>query len=152
MADEKPILLIAEDEQGVAETLVALAKRWGFEPRLFDNGQATLEELQSIGRPVVLLTDHGLKNGRDGSNLTGFDINTEVKKRYPDMPVIMLSGNGNNRKQAEAEGMMFFVKGGYTINELKTAIEAAQRKLEGGRTPMDHATRPTQGGSKGLFD
>ncbi len=138
---DKPILLIAEDDAGVAETLVALTSRWGFEPRLFDNGQATLEELQRIGHPVLLLTDHGLKNGANGRNMTGFDINAAVKALHPNMPVIMLSGDARNQMRAEAEGMTFFVKGG-NANGLKVGLEAAQRKLDGGRGPMDHVERP----------
>lgn len=152
MADEKPILLIAEDDSMVGATLKRVLGST-YDIRLFESGTAALAELQKIGRPVVLMTDYGLEQEPEGVSLNGLEVIKRARAMQENIPVILYTGYASDetRQQANKFDVPVLLKGS-DRQDILDAVAAAQRKLEGGKSPIEHATRRPQSGQRGFFD
>ncbi|MBI3585635.1 MAG: sigma-54-dependent Fis family transcriptional regulator [Ignavibacteriales bacterium] len=85
MADK--LIYIVDDEDTIARLLEHwVTKRWGYQSRTFINGESCLEALDD--NPDLILLDIMLPG------IGGVEILKEIKKRFPDLPVIMLSAQG----------------------------------------------------------
>ncbi|MBI4429919.1 MAG: sigma-54-dependent Fis family transcriptional regulator, partial [Ignavibacteriales bacterium] len=82
MADK--LVYIVDDEQSVAKLLeIWVTQKWGYRARLFENGEACLEALDEGGD--IILLDLNLPG------IGGEEMLKEIKRRFPDLPVIVLS-------------------------------------------------------------
>lgn len=85
MADK--LIYIVDDEDTIARLLEHwVTKRWGYQSRTFTNGESCLDALGD--NPDLVLLDIMLPG------IGGVEILKEIKKRSPDLPVIMLSAQG----------------------------------------------------------
>jgi DNA-binding NtrC family response regulator len=86
MARER-LIYVVDDEETIARLLEHwVTKKWGYQSRVFTSGEACLEDLNVA--PDVILLDIMLPG------IGGVDTLREIKQRYPDLPVIMLSAQG----------------------------------------------------------
>ncbi|MFH0990527.1 MAG: sigma-54 dependent transcriptional regulator [bacterium] len=80
-------IFIVDDEEPIYRLLEHwVTKRWGYESRIFTSGEALLENFDED--PDLILLDIMLPG------MSGLDVIKEIKQRYPDLPVIMLSAQG----------------------------------------------------------
>ena len=88
---------------------------------LADSGREALEKLET--RPDVAIIDYKMP-GMDGYELLG-----KMHERYPDLPVIMLTGHGTltSARQAIAKGAFDFLIKPCDINLLSSRIKDAYR-------------------------
>ncbi|MBI3577918.1 MAG: sigma-54-dependent Fis family transcriptional regulator [Ignavibacteriales bacterium] len=85
MADK--LIYIVDDEDTIARLLEHwVTKRWGYQSRTFINGESCLDAMGD--NPDLILLDIMLPG------IGGVEILKEIKKRSPDLPVIMLSAQG----------------------------------------------------------
>jgi two-component system catabolic regulation response regulator CreB len=82
----KPIVLIVEDEPGIADTLQYALRTEGFEPRWCASGEAALE--QAAGVALVIL-DVGLPD------IGGFEVFKRLRARRDDLPVLFLTARAD---------------------------------------------------------
>jgi two-component system response regulator AtoC len=81
------LVYVVDDEETILRLLEHwISKKWGYETKLFRSGEALLESLIEV--PDVVLLDIMLPG------IGGVETLTEIKQRYPDLPVIMLSAQG----------------------------------------------------------
>jgi len=81
------LIYIVDDEETIAHLLEHwVTKKWGYEARVFATAETCLQDLTAV--PDVILLDIMLPG------IGGVDALKEIKKRYPDLPVIMLSAQG----------------------------------------------------------
>lgn len=85
----RSLLYIVEDEETVSRLLDHWVKRWGYEARIFPQGEHCLDALGDD--PDLVLMDIMMPG------IGGVETLREIKKRDPSLPVIMLSA------QAELE-------------------------------------------------
>jgi len=86
-------ILLVDDDVAVRQTLAALLRASGQDVIEADSGAAALDWLEST--PVdLVLTDLGMPQ------VTGWEVARAAKARRPDLPVILLTGWGD---QAETE-------------------------------------------------
>jgi CheY-like chemotaxis protein len=78
-------ILMVDDEAQFRTTTERILSRRGFETVLAANGQEAIEKLD--GNPDVVVLDIKMP-GMDGHQTLA-----EMKKRLPDLPVIMLTGH-----------------------------------------------------------
>ncbi len=80
-------ILVVDDEEGIRRSLAGILSDEGFETTLVENGDRALA---SIGRdaPDLVLLDIAMP-GRDG-----VEILIELRERWPELPVVMMSGHG----------------------------------------------------------
>ncbi|QPM92241.1 ATP-binding protein [Pseudooceanicola algae] len=88
-ADEvRATVLLAEDEPGLRDLLVATLERKGFEVIAAENGINALK-LATMGPKIdLLLTDIVMPGGVDG-----FELARSLRESFPDLPVLYLTGN-----------------------------------------------------------
>lgn len=86
----KTDILVIDDEKDITNLVSDILKDEGFSPRVAnrsDNALAALAERV----PAAIILDIWLQ----GSELDGLGILEIVQKKYPEVPVIMISGHGN---------------------------------------------------------
>lgn len=99
MTNEHPIpikLLIADDEQEFASTLVTRLKLRNFEVTMVNSGLDALDEIDK-NTPDVLLLDLKMPD------LDGLEVLARLRENHPKLKVIILTGHGSF--EAGKEGM-----------------------------------------------
>jgi two-component system catabolic regulation response regulator CreB len=82
----RPVILIVEDEPGIADTLQYALRTEGFEPRWCDSGEAALA--QADGAALVIL-DVGLPD------LSGFEVFKRLRARSDTQPILFLTARAD---------------------------------------------------------
>jgi len=84
-------MLVVDDEVAVRTTIGDLLTAAGHQPVLAGSGEEALAQLAvTRGAFDVVLTDLGMPG------LTGWDVIERVKARWPDLPVILVTGWGEH--------------------------------------------------------
>lgn len=90
MAQTKRYIFLVDDEPIQNEMLKDyLSERFLYDIRIFDNGEEALENMH-LNPEIVVLDYHLNAHKRDAKN--GVDILRDIKDKYPNTQVIMLSG------------------------------------------------------------
>ncbi|MDX1917232.1 MAG: sigma-54 dependent transcriptional regulator [Rickettsiaceae bacterium] len=124
-------VLVVEDETDIRDLICLILKEEGFSPRGAANSQQVFN-LISEKVPNAIVLDIWLQ----GSDLDGLGILELIKKRYPLMPVIIISGHGNIETAVSAikMGAYDYIEKPFTHEKLmivlKRACEAAKLKRE----------------------
>jgi two-component system response regulator AtoC len=118
-------VLVIDDDPGVREYLEALVSRQGYAVYAVSGGEEALRDLDRI-RPDLVTLDVVL----DG--MDGLEILRKLKKRIPDVPVVMLSGHGQARTIVEAMklGASDFLRKPFEVEELELAFQKALETRE----------------------
>jgi two-component system, OmpR family, catabolic regulation response regulator CreB len=82
----KPIVLIVEDEPGIADTLQYALRTEGFEPRWCATGEAALAQ---AGDVALVILDVGLPD------IGGFEVFKRLRAGRDDLPVLFLTARGD---------------------------------------------------------
>jgi two-component system response regulator AtoC len=116
-------VLVIDDDPGVRDYMEALVSRQGYRVFAVADGEQALKGLQET-RPDLITLDVVLP-GMDGLATLG-----QLKKRLPDVPVVMLSGHGQARNIVEAMrlGASDFLRKPFEVEELELAFQKALEK------------------------
>jgi two-component system response regulator AtoC len=113
-------VLVIDDDPGVREYLEALVSRQGYEACAVSSGEEALRTLDRT-RPDLVTLDVVLEG------MDGLETLRQLKKRLPDVPVVMLSGHGQARTIVEAMrlGASDFLRKPFEVEELELAFQKA---------------------------
>ena len=116
-------VLVIDDDPGVRDYMEALVSRQGYEVRAVADGEEALGSLQRA-RPDLITLDVVLPG------MDGLAVLAELKKRLPEVPVVMLSGHGQARNIVEAMrlGASDFLRKPFEVEELELAFQKALEK------------------------
>lgn len=90
MATQKRYIFLVDDEPFQNEMLKDfLSERFIYEVKSFENGETALQNMQY--NPEIVILDYHLSSQKPGAK-NGVEILKEIKDRYPETQVIMLSG------------------------------------------------------------
>jgi DNA-binding NtrC family response regulator len=92
------MVLVVDDEQAVRESIKMILEYEGFSVRFAPHGKAALEGLKSGGVDLMLLD---IKM----PGIDGMKVLETVRRDYPAMPVVMISGHGTIENAVEATRM-----------------------------------------------
>ena len=124
-------ILIVEDESDIRELITDILKEEGFNPRTTSNSTEAFE-LINERVPTAVILDIWLQ----GSDLDGLGILEIIKKRYPLMPVLVISGHGTIQTAVTAIklGAFDYLEKPFTQDKLlivlKRACESSKLKRE----------------------
>ncbi|MCH2163074.1 MAG: sigma-54 dependent transcriptional regulator [Marinovum sp.] len=115
-------ILIVDDERDIRELISDILKDEGFSTRLAGTSQACMKELEA-GPPSLLILDIWLKD----SAMDGIDILKIVKRDYPQVPCVIISGHGNIEIAVAAikQGAYDFIEKPFNIDQLLVVIRRA---------------------------
>lgn len=109
-------VLVVDDEPVILQTMSAVLESDGFVVRVAQDGFAGLKVLRDTP-PDIIISDLRMPN------MSGFEFLSIVRRRFPHVPVIAISG------EYISDGMppgllmdVFYQKGGYTQGELFATI------------------------------
>jgi DNA-binding NtrC family response regulator len=115
-------ILIVDDELNMRLVLAAMLKKEGYEVTAASNGAEALQILKS-GPVAAVITD--LKMPQiDGMELLG-----RVSRKYPDIPVIIITAHGTVATAVEAlkKGALDYITKPFELEELKNVVSKAIR-------------------------
>ena len=107
-------ILVVDDDSSILQTSAAVLKNKGYEVRGAEDGFAALSELRR-SLPDVIISDLAMPN------MSGFELLSVVRRRFPHIPVVVISGKfegSSNGAIADA----FFSKAQYTTEQLFAKI------------------------------
>ena len=145
-------ILITDDERDIRELIGDILQDEGFETRLAANSTECID-LLTQERPSLMILDIWLKD----SNMDGIDILKVVKRDYPDVPCVIISGHGNIEIAVAAikQGAYDFIEKPFNIDQLMVVIRRAMEtsRLRHENTELKRKDGPTGEmiGSSGVF-
>lgn len=87
---DAPNILLIDDEEAFVTTLQERLEMRGFSPRIALNGKSGLEMIEAEPPDVVVL-DLRMPG------MSGIEVLKVIRRQWPGMPVIMLSGHGSDQ-------------------------------------------------------
>lgn len=103
MADERPYVLIVDDERVIADTLHLILESQGYASRSFYSGEEALG-FATEHPPLMLISDVIM------TGMTGFDLAIRLKQIIPGCTVLLISGQVATERlleQANQSGQSF---------------------------------------------
>jgi two-component system nitrogen regulation response regulator NtrX len=115
-------ILIVDDERDIRELISDILRDEGFTTRLAANSSEAMREV-STAQPALMILDIWLKD----SDMDGIDILKAVKRDYPGVPVVIISGHGNIEIAVAAikQGAYDFIEKPFNIDQLMVVIRRA---------------------------
>jgi DNA-binding response OmpR family regulator len=116
---EKIKVLMVDDEAQFRATTKKILVRKGFDTRLAASGEEALDKLDE--KPDVVILDIKMPG------MDGHQVLEEIRTRYPDLPVIMLTGHGARYSALEArdQGAFDYLSKPCDVNLLAAKIKDA---------------------------
>ena len=127
-------ILITDDERDIRELISDILQDEGFTTRLAGNSDACMAEIAKAP-PALMILDIWLKD----SNMDGIDILKCVKRDYPDIPIVIISGHGNVELAVAAikQGAYDFIEKPFNIDQLMVVIRRAMETSKLRRENID---------------
>jgi two-component system nitrogen regulation response regulator NtrX len=119
-------VLIVDDEKDIRNLITDILQDEGFRCSSAKNSDEALDKI-SKSTPNLVLLDIWLQN----SNLDGLGILEEIKKKYPSIPVIMISGHGTIEIAVNAikMGAYDYIEKPFTSSKLLVTVKRAAEAL-----------------------
>jgi len=111
-AEHDATVLVAEDDEHVAELVAEMLRELGYKSRRGATAAETLRLLEETG-PFDLVLSDMIMPGK----MNGLELAQEVVRREPGMPVVLMTGYSEAAASAAAEGFPLLVKP-YTIEAM----------------------------------
>ncbi len=125
-------ILIVDDEQDIRLLVAGILEDEGYQPRVAGDSAAALAMLEASPPPALMILDIWLQ----GSDLDGMELLKLLRRKHPDLPVIMISGHGNIETAVSAIklGAYDFIEKPFQSDRLllqvTRALEAAELRRE----------------------
>jgi two-component system response regulator HydG len=124
--NDKPSVLVIDDETGILESLRILLKNEGYSPTIASGGKQGLEQIAEV-RPDIVLTDVRMPM------ISGVQVLSAARAQDPDMPVILMTAQATLQSAMEAvnEGAFYYIQKPFRNDELLAILRRAaeHRKL-----------------------
>ncbi len=137
-------VLIVDDEPTAARSLCELVTLWGYEAVAEADGAAALKRTEEF-MPAVVITDVFMPH------LDGFGLLRELRKRFPEIAVILLTGQGSVEMALRAiqeEGAYHYFEKPIDLDHLRIVVE---RAVEYGRARRENESLRRQLRDRGAF-
>lgn len=115
-------ILITDDERDIRELISEILIDEGFTTRLAGTSDECMAQITKEP-PALMILDIWLKD----SSMDGIDILKAVKRDYPDVPIVIISGHGNIEIAVAAikQGAYDFIEKPFNIDQLLVVIRRA---------------------------
>ncbi|HEX7725766.1 MAG TPA: response regulator, partial [Rhizomicrobium sp.] len=120
-------VLVVDDEEDIRDLIAGILGDEGYETRVASDSDSALSALR-LRRPQLVVLDIWLQ----GSKLDGIQILEQLKREYPDLPVVMISGHGTIETAVSSikKGAYDFIEKPFKADRL---VHVVQRALEAAR-------------------
>lgn len=124
-------ILIVDDEEDIRDLVAGILVDEGYSARVAADSDSALAAIK-FRRPSLVVLDIWLQ----GSKLDGLELLDVIRERYPDLPVVIISGHGNIETAVSAikKGAYDFIEKPFKADRLiliiRRAIEACRLRRE----------------------
>ncbi|MEO1542906.1 MAG: sigma-54 dependent transcriptional regulator [Pseudomonadota bacterium] len=124
-------ILIVDDEADIRDLVAGILEDEGHATRLARDSDEALQSIEER-RPQLVILDIWLQ----GSRLDGLEVLTVIKRAYPELPVVIISGHGNIETAVTAikRGAYDYIEKPFNADRLilvtLRALEASQLRRE----------------------
>ena len=120
MRRERPLVLIVEDEISAVRVMTLSLEKEGFEVRSSPDASAALAQLSDLD-PDVVVIDYLLPG------MSGLELLRYARRRSPDLPIVMITGHGDERLAVESMklGAFMYLPKPLDYHELTVVIRRA---------------------------
>lgn len=128
----KPEILVVDDEPDIRSMIRLILEDEGYEVREAENAETARDELVSHP-PALIILDIWMRQ----SDMDGLELQKWVRRYYPHVPVLMISGHGNieTAVQAMKDGAFDFIEKPFKSAQL---ILLCQRALTNAARDAEH--------------
>lgn len=135
-------ILIVDDERDIRELIGDILRDEGYDTRLASGSDECMKEIGEAV-PSLMVLDIWLKD----SDMDGIDILKHVKREYPEVPIIIISGHGNIEIAVAAikQGAYDFIEKPFNIDQLMVVV---RRAMETATLRRENASLKRTGGSE----
>ena len=118
--NQKPSLLVVDDESGILDTLRILLRNEGFEVTTAQGGKAGLEQIRS-GTHDIILSDVRMPQ------VSGLDILNAAREQDPMTPVILMTAQASLQSAISAvnSGAFYYIQKPFSNDELVAILRRA---------------------------
>lgn len=131
--DERPRILVVDDESGILESLRILLRTEGFSPFIAQGGRQGIERLNEL-KPDLVLTDVRMPDAG------GVQVLSASKALDAEVPVILMTAQASLQSAVQAvnEGAYYYIQKPFRNDELLTILRRAleHRKLRAENTVL----------------
>jgi len=122
LAEAKPIILVADDEENMRNLLQEVLQRWGYKVVTAASGPEALDQVSSHSITLAILD---LKMPK----ISGMDVLVRMKEHYPEVPVVILTAYATVRDAVQAikQGAFDYLTKPFQLEELQLTVEKAFR-------------------------
>lgn len=115
-------ILIVDDERDIRELVAEILREEGYSTRLAANSDQAIAAV-TADPPMLMILDLWLRDSR----MDGIGILMAVKREYPHIPVVIISGHGNIEIAVEAikKGAYDFIEKPFNTDQLLVVIGRA---------------------------
>ncbi len=115
-------ILVVDDEADIRDLISGILQDEGYQTRTAANSDDTLKEL-SERRPSLVVLDIWLAN----SAMDGLELLDEIRRRYPSVPVVIISGHGTVETAVAAikRGAYDFIEKPFQADQLILCVQRA---------------------------
>jgi DNA-binding NtrC family response regulator len=127
MTDNKPSILVVDDELLIRDLLYDFFSSQGWDIAVAENGEKALEVLK-VRKVDLVLSDIKMPQ------MDGLTLTSKVKDSYPDLPVVLMTGypTVDTAVSALRSKVEDYIVKPFNINQLYRLVES-KIKGEGGR-------------------
>ncbi len=119
-ADNKPKVLVVDDESSILDSLRILLRNEGFSPFTAHGGKQGLEQLNEV-EPDIVLTDVRMPA------VSGLEILSAARQHDADLPVILMTAQATLQSAVQAvnEGAFYYIQKPFRNDELLAILRRA---------------------------
>ena len=119
-ADNKPKVLVVDDESSILDSLRILLRNEGFAPITAHGGKQGLEQLNEV-EPDIVLTDVRMPGA------SGLEILSAARQHDADLPVILMTAQATLQSAVQAvnEGAFYYIQKPFRNDELLAILRRA---------------------------
>ena len=116
----KPTIIVIDDDAAMRHSLQWLISSSGYDVHSYESAKSYLDDAMWDGRPDCVISDIHM------SEMTGVELHGILKKRYPNVPVIFISGQHDlSVDQARSLGSAGFFSKPLDTDAFLTSIHKA---------------------------
>ncbi len=131
-------VLIANDNRGTLHLLSGFFKYMGFEVTTVANGEEALERFDECSSWSLVVTDVQMDPGP-----SGLAVLQKIRSSHPDLPVLVISGEGGYAKPAVELGAGFLQKP-FSLDDLRGLVEELVEEGKPGATRFANVLCPVR--------
>jgi len=118
--------MVVDDEEPVRSLLKDFLVSQGYKVSCFSSALTALKFLREKNRPDVALVLSDVRM----DPVNGMELLQKVRKEFPEVPVILFSGMGNQTESMDAKkmGAVHYLAKPFSLGDVKTSVESTIKK------------------------